>query len=75
MLTHHKAIHKGVDQMERFLESCQSGESELRLDELKKIMDGFGTVLWEHLDAEVKELGANNMAQYWTLQEMNQIPM
>ena len=57
------------------MERCRSGERELRLDELKDIMDGFGKVLWTHLDDEVRTLGAENMRKYWTLEEMNTMPM
>ena len=75
LLTQHKAIHRGVDQFEAYLEKCSSGETELRLDEMKVIMDGFGDVLWTHLDDEVKQLGADNMQKYWTLEEMKHMPM
>ena len=42
---------------------------------MKKILDSFGAVLWQHLDDEVKELGAENMRKYWTLEEMRRMPM
>ena len=57
------------------MKNCRTGEKDLRMDEMKILMDGFGDVLWEHLDAEVKELGAENMQKYWTLQEMKRMPM
>jgi hemerythrin-like domain-containing protein len=75
LLTQHKQIHAGMDKMEEYLERCQSGEQELRLAELKEVMDGFGKVLWEHLDQEVKELGAENMRKYWSMDEMRTMPM
>jgi hypothetical protein len=31
-------------------------------------------VLWEHLDEEVKTLGADNMRRYWSLDEMKRMP-
>jgi hemerythrin-like domain-containing protein len=71
----HRDIHKGLDLFQEYLETCRSGERELRLEELKEIMDGFGKVLWTHLDDEVRTLGAENMRKYWTLQEMNHMPM
>lgn len=75
LLTQHKQIHKGMDRMEEYLSKCLRGEEELRLAELKVVMDGFGKVLWEHLEQEVKELGAENMRRYWTIEEMRAMPM
>jgi hemerythrin-like domain-containing protein len=75
LLTQHKLIHKGLDKLEDYLQACRCGEKELRLSELKEILDSFGTVLWQHLDDEVKELGAENMRKYWTLEEMRRLPM
>jgi len=69
----HEAIHEGLDVFEKYLHDCRSGEKELRLDELKKIMDTFGAVLWAHLDDEVRELGAENMRKYWTKEEINRM--
>lgn len=75
LLTHHKMIHAGIEKLETYLEECQGGERELRMTELKEVMDSFGPVLWEHLDAEVKQLGAENMRKYWSLEEMRAMPM
>lgn len=74
LLTQHKQIHAGLDKLTKYLSECSSGERELRLPELKEIMDGFGKVLWQHLDDEVKELGAENMRKYWTKEEMVSLP-
>lgn len=75
LLSQHKKIHAGLEKLEEYLEGCRSGERELRLQELKEVMDGFGAVLWEHMDDEVKELGAENMRKYWSLEEMRRMPM
>ncbi|KAF2102946.1 hypothetical protein NA57DRAFT_71930 [Rhizodiscina lignyota] len=75
LLTQHKEIHKGMDKMEEYLRACQRGERELRLEELKEIMDSFGTVLWQHLEDEVKQLGAENMRKYWSIDDMRRMPM
>jgi hemerythrin-like domain-containing protein len=66
----HREIHNGLDKMDQYVKMCRTGEKELQLTHLKMLMDGFGGVLWEHLDDEVKALGAENMRQYWTLEEM-----
>jgi len=75
LLTQHKQIHVGLDKLENYLDECASGQRELRLGELKDILDDFGTVLWQHLDDEVKQLEAENMRKYWSLEEMRRIPM
>lgn len=75
LLTQHKQIHKGLDKFEEYLRECRTGERELRLEEMKGVLDTFGTVLWQHLDDEVKELRAENMRKYWSQEEMRRLPM
>lgn len=74
-LEQHKGIHAGVDALEAFVADVRSGEKEFNLRELKGVMDGFGEVLWTHLDEEVRTLGAENMRKYWSLDEMRRMPM
>ena len=69
----HAQIHAGLDKFEAYLEACRSGEKELRLTELGEIMEGFGGVLWQHLDDEVKELEAANMRKFWSREEMRRL--
>lgn len=75
LLSQHKEIHKGLDRLEEYLTACRTGEKELRLSEMKGVLDGFGKVLWQHLDDEVKQLGAENMRKYWTIEEIQRMPM
>ena len=75
LLTQHKQIHAGLEKFQSYLESCSSGERELRLDEMKELMDTFGDVLWAHLSDEVEQLGAQHMRKYWTVEEMKRMPM
>jgi hemerythrin-like domain-containing protein len=75
LLRQHKEIHKGMDAFEEYLEGCRSGEHELNLIQMKVKMDSWGTVLWSHLEQEVKTLGAENMRKYWTIEEMRRMPM
>jgi hemerythrin-like domain-containing protein len=72
--TQHAAIHEGIDRFEAHMRALRSGERELRREEVKEIMDSFGGVLWQHLDEEVKELGADNMVLFWTPEEMQRMP-
>ncbi|PVI03153.1 hypothetical protein DM02DRAFT_521405 [Periconia macrospinosa] len=75
LLTQHKHIHEGLDKLEDYLRDCRQGETEFRMSEMKNIMDTFGKVLWEHLDDEVHQLGADKMRRCWTLDEMRRMPM
>jgi hypothetical protein len=74
LLDQHKQIHKGLDKLKEYLSACRNREKELRLSELKEVLDSFGKVLWQHLDDEVAQLGAENMRKYWTLEEMRRMP-
>ena len=75
LLTQHRQIHEGLDRFEAYLEACRSGERELRWEELREVMDGFGDVLWTHLDQEVRELGAEKMRKCWSIREMATLPI
>ncbi|KAL7269969.1 hypothetical protein RUND412_007338 [Rhizina undulata] len=75
LLQQHAKIHDGLDNFVEYLEECKRGERDLRHEEIKKIMDEFGEVLWAHLDDEVKELGAENMRKFWTLEEVGRMMM
>ncbi|KAI5806824.1 hypothetical protein DFH27DRAFT_590594 [Peziza echinospora] len=68
--THHKRIHEGMEALEAYLKACKSGERDLRMGEIKGLMDSWREVLWTHLDREVQELGAENMRRYWKVEEM-----
>ena len=74
MKLHHKEIHAGLVRLENYISECRTGQRELRLSEMREVMDSFGTVLWIHLDEEVKNLGAENMRKYWSLDEMRRFP-
>ncbi|KAK9857535.1 hypothetical protein MYU51_021071 [Penicillium brevicompactum] len=75
LLSQHRQIHAGLEKLEHYLEKCRSGEEDMRRDEVKRLMDGFGKVLWTHLDQEVKTLEAANMRKFWSLDEMRRLPM
>ena len=75
LLTQHKEIHKGMEKLEAYADECKAGKRELRMEEMKEIMDSFGKVLWAHLEDEVNELAAENMRKYWSLEEVKRLPM
>lgn len=73
LLAQHAQIHAGLEGFEKYLSRCRKGETELRMEEMKGLMNSFGKVLWAHLDDEVEQLGAENMRKFWTKEEMNRI--
>ena len=73
LLTQHKAIHRGLDKLEAYLQACRTGEREVRLPEMLEILDSFGEVLWQHLDDEVDQLQAENMRKYWSEEEIGRL--
>ncbi|KAI0015429.1 hypothetical protein F4780DRAFT_763989 [Xylariomycetidae sp. FL0641] len=75
LLQQHKEIHRGMDALKAYLDRCERRECELRLPELKDLLDTWGAVLWTHLDQEVKALGAENMRKHWSIEEIRRIPM
>ncbi|OKO92244.1 hypothetical protein PENSUB_12806 [Penicillium subrubescens] len=75
LLKQHKQIHAGLEKLEAYLEKCRSGEEDMRREEVKRLMESFGKVLWTHLDEEVRTLKADNMRKYWSLDEMRRLPM
>lgn len=66
LIRQHREIHKGLEILEEYLQSVRSGDRPLELSVMKEKMevDGWGDVLWTHLDQEVKTLGAENMRKY-----------
>ncbi|KAI1310846.1 hypothetical protein F5Y03DRAFT_8274 [Xylaria venustula] len=75
LLQQHVEIHKGMDGLQDYLRRCLSGETELQMGTLKEQLDTWGTVLWTHLDQEVRTLGAENMRRYWSLDEVRKMRM
>ena len=70
LVSQHKQIHAGMDKLQAYLGDCRSGARDLRMHEVKELMDSWKDVLWAHLDKEVEELGAEKMRRYWSLKEM-----
>lgn len=75
LLRQHKQIHVGLEKLEAYLEKCRTGEVDMRREEIQRLMNDFGEVLWKHLDEEVHTLRADNMRKYWSLEEMRRLPM
>ncbi|KAF3918460.1 hypothetical protein ABW21_db0203293 [Orbilia brochopaga] len=75
MIKQHRQIHKGLDVFSDYVDSVRSGQKDFVASEMLEIMQSFEKVLWQHLDEEVVQLGAENMRKYWTIEELQLLPM
>ncbi|PSN59645.1 hypothetical protein BS50DRAFT_579868 [Corynespora cassiicola Philippines] len=71
----HEEIHAGLDVLHDYVKAWTAEpQREVNWEEIRGMMDKFGTILWKHMDEEVEMLGAANMRLYWSLDEMIQLP-
>ncbi|KAG7402972.1 hypothetical protein Forpe1208_v016771 [Fusarium oxysporum f. sp. rapae] len=75
LLEQHRVIHKGLQELNEYLSVCRTLQSHFDFKSMKSKMSTWSGVLWDHLDAEVQCLGAENMRRYWTVDEVNRILM
>ncbi|KAK2590431.1 hypothetical protein QQS21_011878 [Conoideocrella luteorostrata] len=75
LVKQHKQIHDGLDEFEKYVRGCHRGEADFEMAVLKEKMDTWGDVLWEHLDEEVRMLGAERMRAVWSKEEIMRMPM
>lgn len=73
----HELIHDGLVRMRGYLNRCERADEGEGLDrsEVRRFMEGFEQVLWEHLDGEVAVLDGENMRRFWSLDEVRRFPM
>ncbi|KIY73083.1 hypothetical protein CYLTODRAFT_387548 [Cylindrobasidium torrendii FP15055 ss-10] len=74
-LKSHEGIHDGLEKLKTLLHKWKLDPKSYSPEEMRGCLDGFREVLFRHLDDEVKDLGAENMKKYWTLDEVARIPM
>jgi glutamate-1-semialdehyde aminotransferase len=70
LLSQHKEIHAGLTRLSSLLNGYKYGQNPLSLGEVKECMDGFGEVLWKHLDEEVVQLSPDKLSMYWSVDEV-----
>ena len=75
LIRQHQLIHDGMEWFVEYLKRCKRKECQLELGVLKEKMDSWGEVLMKHLDQEVRDLGAEKMRRYWTVEEMRGFPI
>ncbi|KAJ7703144.1 hemerythrin HHE cation binding domain-containing protein [Mycena rosella] len=71
----HKGIHTGLDELATLVVKFKTQPSSYSPAEMRACLDGFREVLFSHLDEEVSDLRGENMKKYWTLEELESIPM
>ncbi|KAF7315619.1 Hemerythrin domain-containing protein [Mycena indigotica] len=74
-LESHRGIHQGLDQLATLVSKFKKEPSTYSPDEMRACLDGFREVLFRHLDQEVSDLQGENMKKYWTLKELDLIPI
>ncbi|KAL1939892.1 hypothetical protein VTO73DRAFT_9592 [Trametes versicolor] len=74
-LKSHEAIHHGIDDMTRLVRKWLDEPSTYSPEEMRASLDSWREVLFNHLNKKVKDLGGENMKKYWTLEEMDRIPI
>ncbi|KAK7057131.1 hemerythrin HHE cation binding domain-containing protein [Favolaschia claudopus] len=71
----HKKIHDGLDELATLVYKFKKEPTTYSPTEMRACLDGFREVLFAHLDEEVSDLQGENMKKYWTLEELEAIPM
>ncbi|KAJ7084433.1 hypothetical protein B0H15DRAFT_923722 [Mycena belliarum] len=71
----HKGIHEGMEQLGALVVKFKMEPSSYSPAEMRACLDGFRDVLFRHLDEEVEDLRGENMKKYWTLEELESIPI
>lgn len=70
LLSQHQDIHAGLTKLYSLLNEYKHGQKPFSLPEVKVSMDGFGEVLWQHLDQEVIQLSPDKLRIYWSVDEV-----
>jgi hemerythrin-like domain-containing protein len=71
----HREIHKGLDALSALVDKYAANNSSYDSAEMRACLDSFRKVLFDHLDEEVADLKGENMKKYWSLAEMDRMPI
>ncbi|KAJ7178520.1 hemerythrin HHE cation binding domain-containing protein [Mycena crocata] len=71
----HKGIHHGLEELATLVYKFKKEPSTYSPTEMRACLDSFRQVLFTHLDQEVQDLQGSNMKKYFTLEELESIPM
>ncbi|KAL5523476.1 hypothetical protein ACEPAG_7649 [Sanghuangporus baumii] len=71
----HEGIHDGLVRLSTLIREFREEPSTYSPQRMRECFDSFKDVLMRHLDEEVEDLRGENMKKYWTLEELDKIPM
>lgn len=71
----HKGIHDGLEKLSSLLAKWRKSPSTYSPSEMRSCLDGFREVLFHHLDEEVADLRGENLKKYFTLEEIERLPV
>jgi len=71
----HKGIHDGLDRLSALTHEFRENPTTYTPERMRECLDSFKDVLMHHLDEEVEDLAAENLKKYFTLEELERIPM
>ncbi|CAE6416412.1 unnamed protein product [Rhizoctonia solani] len=71
----HKVIHAGLDKLKDLATSWKSEPTTFSPAILRSCLDEFKTPLFNHLSEEVRDLSGENLKKYYTLEEVDRLPM
>ncbi|EIM83064.1 uncharacterized protein STEHIDRAFT_141577 [Stereum hirsutum FP-91666 SS1] len=74
-LESHKGIHHGLEDLTNLVTKYKKDPTSYKPEEFRACLDSWRQVLFTHLDDEVADLKGENMKKYWTLAEVDRIPM
>ncbi|CUA66668.1 hypothetical protein RSOLAG22IIIB_00109 [Rhizoctonia solani] len=71
----HKVIHAGLDKLRDLVTGWKEEPTTFSPATLRSCLDEFKTPLFKHLEEEVRDLSAENLKKYYTLEEIDRLPM
>jgi len=71
----HAIIHEGMNRLSALVGRYQRDPTIYSPVEIRDCLDSFRDVLVSHLAEEEKDLSGENMKQYYTLEEVDRLPM
>jgi len=71
----HAIIHEGMNRLSALVGRYQRDPTIYSPVEIRDCLDSFKEVLVSHLAEEEKDLSGENMKQYYTLEEVDRLPM
>ncbi|CAE6424742.1 hypothetical protein RSOLAG1IB_03958 [Rhizoctonia solani AG-1 IB] len=71
----HKVIHAGLDKLKDQVTGWKADPTTFSPTALRSCLDEFRTPLFNHLSEEVRDLSGENLKKYYTLEEVDRLPM